>query len=156
MLHKEISFYLDDALLQSTTFDQHLTTLEKFFHRLRQAKLMLGHKKCRFLQKSVDFLGHMISSEGIKPADDKIVAIQNYSQPKTVKQVKSFLGMCSFFRKFVKNFSLIAAPLYNLTKQDVKFAWTDECQLAFQTLKGNTTHPKITTTRLAISHLHRC
>ena len=100
MLHKEISFYLDDGLCVTKTFDEHLDILRKVFQRLRKAKLMLGHKKCHWLQTSATFLGHTISEEGIKPAVDKTDAIAKFAIPKTVKDVKSvfiFQKICTKF-----------------------------------------------------------
>ena len=142
MLHQELSIFLDDLLVCTTTFELHLELLREIFSRLRKANLMLGHKKCRFVSSSASYLGHSITEKGIVPQEDKVASVKGYPVPKTTKQVKLFLGMCSFFRRFIEGFSRIASPLYELTKQDVKFKWSETCNIAFETLKEKlTTHP---------------
>ena len=136
MIHTEIHYFLDDGLIASPTFEQHLVTLRKMFERLRKAKLMLGHKKCSFGTSSTEFLGHKLSSSGISPSVDKLRAVKNFPQPKTAKQVKSFIGLVSYYRRFIPGFSQIAHSLYELTKQNVPFDWTNDCETAFQTLKN--------------------
>ena len=136
MIHTEIHYFLDDGLIASPTFEQHLVTLRKMFERLRKAKLMLGHKKCSFGTSSTEFLGHKLSSSGISLSVDKLRAVKNFPQPKTAKQVKSFIGLASYYRHFIPGFSQIAHSLYDLTKQNVPFRWTDDCETAFQTLKN--------------------
>ena len=136
MIHTEIHYFLDDGLIASPTFEQHLVTLRKMFERLRKAKLMLGHKKCSFGTSSTEFLGHKLSSSGISPSVDKLRAVKNFPQPKTAKQVKSFIGLGSYCRRFIPGFSQIAHSLYELTKQNMPFDWTNDCETAFQTLKN--------------------
>ena len=142
--------YLDDILLYSSTFEQHLDRLNFVLSRLRQHGLKINPKKCHFFKAEVNYLGHRISSEGIDTDPDKISAIKSWTVPKTEKELRSFLGLCSYYRKFVKDFSKIAAPLHSiLTKQeknakrfkykmhDGPFCarWTKDCDDAFVKLK---------------------
>ena len=107
----------------------------------RKANLTLDHKKCRFMINQASYLGHT-TTDTIKPQGDKVKPVADYASPKPTKQVKSFKGMCSFFKHFKIGFSLITEPLFNLTKQDVKCQWAKECYKAFDTLKNKLeTHP---------------
>ena len=128
--------YLDDVLVYSRTFRDHLDHLRLVFDRFREAGLKLKPKKCHFGQKSVKFLGHVISKDGVQPDPDKIKAIKEYPVPRRVKDVRAFLGLANYYRKFVRDFSKIAGPLHDLTKKALKFRWTDECQAAFERLKS--------------------
>ena len=128
--------YLDDVLVYSRTFSDHLDHLRLVFDRFREAGLKLKPKKCHFGQKSVKFLGHVISKHGVQPDPDKIKAIKEYPVPRKVKDVRAFLGLANYYRKFVKDFAKIAGPLHDLTKKALKFQWTDECQAAFERLKS--------------------
>ena len=136
-----VRIYLDDLIV--FTRDQgdpqknvalHFQQLAMVFNRLRAASLKLKRKKCDFLQTTVKFLGHELTTEGVKPLKDTVDAIVQFNQPRTVKQVRAFLGMAGFYRKFVKGFSSIASPLYEATTKQ-KLEWTPECQVAFQSLK---------------------
>ena len=135
MIHIDIHYYLDDGLIASTTFEQHLVTLRNMFEHLRKAKLMLGHKKCSFATPTTEFLGHTLSYSGISPSLDKLRAVKTFPQPNRPKQVKSFIGLASYYRHFIPGFSQIAQSLYELTRQSVPFYWSDNCEIAFQTLK---------------------
>ncbi|MES9904503.1 MAG: reverse transcriptase domain-containing protein [Sedimenticola sp.] len=127
--------YVDDILIFSKTFDEHLHHLEQVFTNLQQANLTLKPSKCHFAAKEVTYLGHKITDKGIKIDPANTAPISTFPQPKTVKNVRSFLGMSNYYRKFIHNYSRIAAPLNALLKKDVVFAWTDECQVSFDTLK---------------------
>ena len=128
---QKIHYYLDNGLIASPTFEQHLVTLRKMFECLRKAKLMLGHKK----SPTTEFLGHTLFYLVISLSVDKLRAVKNFPQPKNAKQVKSFIGLASYYRHFLPGFSQIAHSLYELTKQNVPFHWSDDCEIAFQTLK---------------------
>ena len=97
--------------------------------------MILKPSKCNLFQLSVEFLGHIVSSEGVSCDPKKLEAIREWPRPTSVKQVRSFLGLASYYRKFLISFSTIASPLHALTKKNVKFAWDENCELAFQTLK---------------------
>lgn len=128
--------FLDDVVLFHASWQEQLDDLCKFLQILREANLKLQLVKCNFLQKEVHYLGHRIGSEGIKPDDRKIEAVQNFPIPSTVTQVKAFLGLCSYYRRFVKSFAKEAQPLFELTKKDVPFHWGEAQTAAFQNLKG--------------------
>ena len=127
--------YIDDILVFSQNLDDHLNHLKLVFSNLSAANLTLQPSKCKFAVKEVDYLGHVISKQGIKVNPLKTHAVDSYPQPKTAKQIKSFLGMTSYYRRFIKDYSLITGPLTSLLKKDTKFKWTPECEKSFQTLK---------------------
>ena len=125
--------YLDDVIVFGRSFDKQMYRLDEVFTRLQKAKLKLKPSKCSLCQKSVEFLGHVVSEAGIHMQDDKLTAIREWPVCRNLHEVRSFMGLCGYYRRFVKDFSLIAAPLYSLMKKDVEFVWTEECDAAFQT-----------------------
>ena len=127
--------YLDDILIFSSGVEAHLEHLRKVFLRLREAKLKLKASKCSFFKKHIQYLGHLVSGDGIEPLPEKLEAVENMPPPKTPKEVRQFLGLVGYYRKFVPKFADIARPLTNLTKQDIKFEWSEKCQKTFQLLK---------------------
>lgn len=127
--------YLDDIVVISTTLDEHITQLREVFTRLRKYNLQLQPPKCEFLKHEVRYLGHIITEDGVKPDPEKISCVVNYRTPSNAKEVKSFLGLIGYYRRFVKDFSKIAKPLTNLLKKDEPYRWTDKCQEAFQLFK---------------------
>ena len=133
--YKTALIYLDDVIIFSRSFDDHLLHLEQVFQRLRDANVKLKPSKCHFAQTSVEYLGHIVSREGIKPNPAKIEAVKSFPVPSSVTQVKSFLGLCNYYRRFVSGFARIANPLNHLTKKGVQFKWTPVCQDAFEKLK---------------------
>ena len=123
--------FLDDIIVFSKTHAEHLQHLKKVFEKL---KLKLS--KCSFCQKRVKYLGHIISENDIEPDPSKVEVIRELRPPGTVKEVRSFVDMASFYRRFIDHFSEIVQPLTNLTKKNVRFQWTDCHQsAAFETLK---------------------
>ena len=135
--------YIDDIIIFSRTFEEHLSRLSLVFDRLRQANLKLKPSKCHFAQSSVNFLGFVVSSKGILPDPDKISAVKSFPVPKSVKDVRSFLGLCNYYRRFVKDFAKIASPLNRLTRKDISFVWSPECETAFISLKDRLCSPPI-------------
>ncbi|CAG2256181.1 Retrovirus-related Pol polyprotein from transposon gypsy,Retrovirus-related Pol polyprotein from transposon opus,Retrovirus-related Pol polyprotein from transposon 297,Retrovirus-related Pol polyprotein from transposon 412,Retrovirus-related Pol polyprotein from transposon 17.6 [Mytilus edulis] len=129
--------YVDDILVFSRSFEEHLSHLEQVFTRLRDANLTLKPSKCVFAAKEVKYLGHIISKEGIKVDPEKTKAISTFPVPTRQKQVRSFLGMCNYYRRFVDSYSKIATPLNGLLKKERErsFKWNRECQVAFDNLK---------------------
>ena len=127
--------YVDDILVCSKSLEEHKEHLQRVFERLRQAGLKLKPSKCSFLCREVVFLGHVISANGVSPDPAKTKKVRDYPVPVDVSSVRQFLGLASYYRRFVPGFSKIAAPLYALTKKSVTFSWSDECQKAFDRLK---------------------
>ena len=124
-----------DILVYFKTLEEHKEHLQQIFQRLRQAGLRLKPSKCSFLCREVVLLGHVISVSGISPDPTKTEKVRDNPVPVDVSSVRQFLGLSSYYRRFVPGFSKIAAPLYYLTKKSVTFCWTDECQRAFGKLK---------------------
>ena len=127
--------YIDDVLVVGATFEEHLVNLEAVFMRLREARLKLKPAKCRLIRSEVHYLGYQVSAGGISPDPTKLEAVKSYPAPTNVRKLRSFIGLASYYRRFVPNFAKIARPLHNLTKKDVKFLWTGECQSAFEQLR---------------------
>ena len=127
--------YLDDILIFSPDNKTHLEHLEVVFQRLREADLKLKASKCNFFKKHIQYLGHLVSGEGIEPLPEKLEAVRKMPPPTTPKEVRQFLGLVGYYRKFVPKFADIARPLTNLTKLDVPYEWTNRCQEAFEFLK---------------------
>ena len=128
--------YIDDVLVCSHTFEDHLEHLRQVFSRLRQAGLRLKARKCLFLREEVPYLGHVVTRSGIKPDPSKTEKMRNYPPPTDVSEVRQFLGLASYYRRFVPQFASIASPLHSLLKKDAVFSWTSECQKAFDRLKN--------------------
>ncbi len=132
--------YFDDILIYSKSLEEHLEHLRAVFNALRDARLFGNLAKCTFCTERVVFLGYVVTAQGIEVDPAKIEAIASWPQPKTVTQVRSFLGLAGFYRRFVKDFGSIAAPLNELTKKDVPFTWGDAQEDAFLLLKDRLTH----------------
>ncbi|GBN55575.1 Retrovirus-related Pol polyprotein from transposon 297 [Araneus ventricosus] len=137
--------YLDDIIIVGRTFEEHLNILRKVFQRLQKVNLKLSPKKCRFFRKEVTYLGHVISAEKVKTDPGKIKAVVDWPRPETVYDLRSFLGLCTYYRSFVKNFSTIARPLHKLTEVQSNFNWTKECEKSFNNLKRSLTSSPILT-----------
>ena len=127
--------YLDDIIVFSHDIQGHLERLEILFQRLREAHLKLKPSKCRILQRRVTFLGYTVSQAGVGTDPDKICAVRDWPIPQNLRQCRAFVGLCQYYRRFVPNFSGIAAPLHALTKKGARFIWSEECQAAFDQLK---------------------
>ncbi len=135
MQWEECLIYLDDIISFGKDFDQELERLIRILERLRKADLKLNANKCHLFQESVEFLGHTVSRDGVHASDDKVKTVREWPVPRNVREVRSFLGLCSYYRKFVKDFALVARPINALVKKYVTFLWTEECQTAFESLK---------------------
>ncbi|KAH0808426.1 hypothetical protein GEV33_014365 [Tenebrio molitor] len=138
------AIYLDDVLLHGKTVDDALKNLRKIFEIFRNEGLTLNLRKCHFLMTSVTFLGFDIGDGRVRPGQDKTDAIEHYSPPKSVHQVRQFLGLVGYFRHFVKDFAIIAKPLTNLTKKTVTWHWGVSEEEAFRQLQRTlTTRPTL-------------
>jgi hypothetical protein len=135
LLDKCVVVFLDDILVFSRTHQEHEQHLRMVFGILRQHKLYAKLSKCQFGSSEVEFLGHVIGAEGIKPMQDKVAAITEWEAPTSVTEVRSFLGLTGYYRRFVRGYATLALPLTQLTKNDVPFRWTRETQGAFDALK---------------------
>jgi hypothetical protein len=135
---ENVDNFIDDILLYSNTFDAHLHATEELFQRLREAGLTAKPSKCSFAYPSLNCLGHIFGDEKLKPCSDKVMAIRDTPRPETKKQLRSFLGLCGFYRTFVPNFSHLALPLTDLTRKGcpTKLVWENAHELAFQSLKA--------------------
>ena len=137
-------FCLDDIIVFSSTWEEHLARLRQVFERLRHADLKLGEEKCAFATKEVSYLGHRVTEEGLLPDSALLAAIREIPLPKTATEVRSFLGLAGYYRRYVKNFAAIAGPLHALTSKDAVFHWSADCQNAFNRLKTLLTTSPIT------------
>jgi len=131
----ECLLYIDDIISPCRSVEQGLVRLENIFKRLQEAGLKCKPSKCILFQKQVKFLGHLVSEDCVATDPAKISAVHEWSTPKNAKEVKSFLGLCSYYRRFVSGFAKIARPLHKISDKGSTFQWTDECESAFQHLK---------------------
>ena len=127
--------YLDDIIIYSRSEKEHLEHLEEIFTRLKAAGLKLKLEKCCFFKKHIQYLGHLISADGIQPLPEKLEGIAKMPVPRNPKEVKQFFGLVGYYRKFIPRFADISRVLTHLTKKDVEFKWTPECKNCFQILK---------------------
>jgi hypothetical protein len=118
---KKCLCFFDDILVFSSTFDEHLIALDEVLSSLAQANLKVEYSKCHFGLNEITFLGHRITQDGIYPDPAKVSALLNIKEPTNITEVKSFIGLASYYRKYVKNFSEKALPLLNLTRKNVNF-----------------------------------
>ena len=125
--------YLDDIIIFGRDFESALENLRHVFDRLRRAGLKLKAKKCKLFQKTVKFLGHVVSKKGVQCDPEKVECVQNWKVPECMIEVRSFLGLASYYRRFIPQYA--ADPLTRLTEKGRKFTWNDQCQQAFETLK---------------------
>uniref|UniRef100_A0A914YY30 RNA-directed DNA polymerase n=1 Tax=Panagrolaimus superbus TaxID=310955 RepID=A0A914YY30_9BILA len=135
LIGKSVFVYLDDILIATETEEEHLLLLEEIFKRLIHYKLMLKPKKCEIARTQLCYLGHVVSDRGVELGKDKVEKVQNFPPPRTVSQVRQFIGLASCHRKFIEGFSTITSPLLALTKKDTKFEWSEKEEKAFEKLK---------------------
>ena len=131
--------YMDGITVYGGDFEECLTNLEAILQRCIEKNLVLNWEKCHFMMNQGIVLGHVISSRGIEVDKEKIELISKLPSPTNVKTVRQFLGHAGFFRRFMKDFSKIAKPLYKLLEKDAKFFWEKECQESFEELKSHFT-----------------
>ena len=127
--------YLDDIITHANSFEAAVEDLRRVFTRLRAANLKLKPKKCMLLQRQVSFLGHVVSGSGVATDPEKVDAVKTWPTPRNVKEIRSFLGLCTYYRRFVPSFADLARPLHQLTEKARPFLWSEDCEAAFTKLK---------------------
>ena len=132
---KFVVVFIDDILVYSKDAEEHEQHLKIVLQTLREKKLYVKLSKCDFWLKEASFLGHIMSSEGIRVDPTKIEAVVNWKTPRNITEVRSFLGLAGYYRRFVRGFSIITSPLTKLLRKGVKFEWSDKCQNSFEQLK---------------------
>ena len=138
-LDKFVVVFIDDILIYSKDEAEHEQHLRIVLQRLRDHKLYAKFSKCEFWLDTVKFLGHTISSEGISVDPSKVQEVMDWKPPTSVHQIRSFLGLAGYYRRFIPDFSRIAKPMIELLRKDVKFKWNAKCDEAFHTLRAHLT-----------------
>ena len=151
--------YLDDIIIFSRSEEEHLDHIEQVFKRLEEAGLKLSLEKCSFFKKHIQYLRHLLSEEGIQPLPEKLESIAKMPRLKNQKEVKQFLGLIGYYRKFVPRFADISRVLNKLTRKDEEFKWIPECDKCFSMLKdllAGSTNTQVPRPRSKVCVIHRC
>ncbi|CAF1253603.1 unnamed protein product [Rotaria sordida] len=142
--------YIDDVIVYSPTFEQHIEDLKRVFEALRSANLTLKTSKCHFCRRETKYLGHIITSDGVKPDPDLVKSVVDFPRPQTIRDVQSYLGLTGYYRRFIQNYARIAEPLIKQLRFTVTgnhhLRWSNECTEAFNTLKKKLTTAPIMNT----------
>lgn len=144
-LREFVFVYLDDLLIVSKCFETHVERLKIVANCLREANLSINMEKSKFCMREIRYLGHIVGGGCIKPDQGKVEAVTKFPTPRTVRQVRSFLGMCGWYHRYIAGFAAIAAPITDLLKKQARFTWTDEAQVAFAKLKSLLTSAPVLT-----------
>ena len=134
-LDQFVVVFIDDILVYSKNEEEYKEHLRLVLGKLREHQLYAKFSKCEFWLKEVGFLGHVISGEGIPVDPTKVQSVTEWLAPTSVGEIRSFLGLAGYYRRFIENFSKIAKPMTELLNKDTKFKWTEECEASFQELK---------------------
>ena len=134
VLGKFVHAYIDDILVFSRSWTDHMSHLRNVFERFRSAGVKLKPSKCRIAASEIVFLGHKLTSQGLKKDESKVLAIREYPRPTNVNELRRFLGLIGYYRKFIERFSIVAQPLLALLKKGTAFEWSEACQESFETL----------------------
>ena len=144
LTYEQCLVYLDDIVIFSMTFPHHLERLATVFQHLRKAGLTLKPEKCHFAQKEIHYLGHIVSCKGVQADPEKIKAITSYPVPSDIKELRQFLGLSNYYRRFIEHYLDITEPLHKLTrKSGSSYQWTEQCASAFRVLKQRLITPSI-------------
>jgi hypothetical protein len=136
LLDKFITIFVDDCIIYSKNATEHAQHLKRVFQRLREYGIYIQSSKAFYAQVEVDFLGHIVTAEGVKVQDDKVSTVREWPTPETVSHIRQFLGLSGYYRKFIKNYASIAKPMSDLTKKTTEaFAWNSQANDAFSQLK---------------------
>ena len=142
-LDRFVVVFVDDILIYSPSVESHEEHLRIVLQLLREHRLYAKFSKCEFWLPEVKFLGHVVSGSGVAVDSSKIEAVMNWERPKTVFEIRSFLGLAGYYRRFVHDFSRLAAPMTRLTRKGIRFVWNDVCEHSFQELKKRLTSAPI-------------
>ena len=127
--------YVDDVLVFSRSLEEHLGHLRLVIERLQEVGLKLQPAKYYFTQERVEYLGHLITPQGLQPTPKLVQAVRDFPMPSNMKQLRQFVGLSSYYRRFIPGYAKIAHPLHCLTHKDTEFVWTADCTSAFDMLK---------------------
>ncbi|XP_071933266.1 uncharacterized protein [Coffea arabica] len=141
-MRKHVLVFFDDILVYNPTLELHVKHVTKVMNLLRQHQLYAKMSKCSFAQLQVEYLGHIISAEGVQADPKKIECMENWPKPTNIKQLRGFMGLTGYYRRFVKGYGAIARPMTNLLKKD-NFHWSEDAEKAFQELKGAMCHTPV-------------
>src|SRR5207237_4337979 len=130
-----IVVFINDILVYSKNEEEHAKHLQLVLDRLREHQLYAKFSKCQFWLKEVSFLGHILSAEGIAVDPSKVQEVLEWKSPTSVTEIRSFLGLAGYYRRFIQDFSKIAKPMTKLLQKEAKFIWTSDCKAAFRKLK---------------------
>ncbi|GBB89252.1 hypothetical protein RclHR1_15940001 [Rhizophagus clarus] len=134
-IRKFVTVYLNDIMIYLKNFKEHIRYIEKVLERIEKVNMIIKLKKCKFGRRNIEFLGHKVEKDGLKANEKKIETIRDISIPRNITEVRSFLELYSYYRRFIKNFTRIARPLTDLTSKKIDFKWTEKQQEAFESLK---------------------
>jgi hypothetical protein len=135
LLRKRVLVFFDDILVYSRSYQDHVLHLEQVFQLLKKHQWRVKLSKCTFAKMEISYLGFIISEQGVAICPSKIQVAAKWPSPKSVKELKSFLGLADYYRKFVQHFGVISIPLTDFLKKSTIFVWTDDHDATFQTLK---------------------
>jgi len=136
LLRKGVLVFMDDILVYSATLEQHVTLLQLVFEILQTHQFLIKKSKCCFASNTVEYLGHVISANGVVTDPSKIQVVQQWPSPTNIKQLRGFLGLTGYYRKFIKHYAMITKPLTDLLRKDTQFLWTPNVEATFQLLKS--------------------
>ena len=142
-LNDFVVVYIDDIMVYSRTFEKHIEHLKKVFRKLQEANLMVKFRKCKFCEQNIEFLGHIVGRDGLQVDPKKIEKMRNLPPPTNITELRSAIGLFTYYRRFIEWFSKYTKPMTELLKKNKKFEWTEECQKAFDELKQMMTEAPI-------------
>ncbi len=152
--------YIDDVIVPTDSWSEHLVTIRRLFEKLTQAKLTVNLSKSEFVQATVTYLGHVVGQGQVRPVQAKVEAILHFPRPKTKKELMRFLGVAGYYRKFCKNFAQVATPLTNLLKKNVPYVWNSAQEDSFHKIKAILTNEPVLVTpnfeKQFIIHVDAC
>lgn len=131
LLRRGVLVFMDDILIYSATLKEHVKLLAMVFEILEQHHFYLKRSKCVFAQPVVEYLGHVISAQGVATDPTKVQAMMDWPTPTNIKQLRGFLGLTGYYRKFIEHYGMLARPLTNLLKKGCPFQWTPQTEQAF-------------------------